>query len=138
MRTFGLINITLLLVGAAIMALGLNIGLGGIQTLGWQLPRDFITVTDPATFAIQDNHIRFIGGVWFTVGTLFAVGSVTLNRLRPTLTVLCAMIAIGGLFRLSGIGIDVVTDSNILPSFLLEILGFPLLALWLFKSRQTA
>jgi len=138
MKAFGLINIILLLVGAAIMALGLNIGLGGIQTLGWQLPRDFITVTDPTTFAVQDSHIRFIGGVWFTVGAVFAAGSVMLNRFRPTLVILCAMVAIGGVFRLSGIGIDVVTDSNILPSFLLEILGFPLLALWLFNSRQTA
>lgn len=136
MKTFTLINIVLLLAGAAIMALGLNIGLGGIQTLGWQLPRDFITITDPATFAVQDSHIRFIGGVWFAVGGVFAFGGFFISRIYPTLITLCGMIAIGGFFRLSGAGLDVRSNAELLPSFMLEILGFPLLAFWLFKSQQ--
>jgi len=136
MKTFSLINIALPLVGFTIMAVGLNIGLGGIKTLGWQLPRDFFTNTDPSTFALQDNHIRFIGGVWFAIGGVFAGGGIVLSRIYPTLIIFCGMIAIAGLFRLSGMGVDVLFNSNIFPSFALETLGFPLLGLWLFKSQQ--
>ena len=65
------LRVVVALVGAAIVFLGLNIGLGGMRTLGWQMSPDFISITNEAAFRVQDSHIRFIGGVWFGVGQRF-------------------------------------------------------------------
>ena len=55
----------LAVVGAFIIFLGLNVGLGGVQTLGWQGgAADFLTVTNAAVFDVRDSHVRFIGGIW--------------------------------------------------------------------------
>ena len=127
---------TLTLAGLAIMVLGLNTGLGGILTLGWQTSEPFITITDQTVFHVQDSHIRFIGGVWFSVGAVFFVGAFMQDTLRPTLVILCAAIAFAGLFRLSGMDRGVVFSPAILPSMALELIAFPLLAWWLVRSGK--
>jgi hypothetical protein len=129
-----MLNIVLVLIGAAIIFLGLNIGLGGMQTLGWQVSRDFITVTDPAVFQVQDNHIRFVGGVWFGVGVLFVLGGFARAQMRGTLVALCLVIAGAGLFRFSAINMDVLSGADIIGSMLFELVGFPLLAYWIWRS----
>lgn len=125
---------TLILTGVAIMFLGLNIGFGGIMTLGWQISEPFVAVTDEAIFHIQDSHIRFMGGVWFSIGAVFFLGGFIPNRLRLTLIVLCIAIAGAGLFRLSGLSGGAVFSAAILPSMMLELVAFPLLSWWLFRS----
>lgn len=126
----------LVLVGAVIMLMGVNVGAGGMRTLGWQISPDFIAVKDAITFGVQDNHIRFIGGVWFGVGAVFLIGGIILGRMRPTLIILCGIIAVAGLFRLSAFDMDVVFSADIAPSLALELIAFPLLAYWLDRSRQ--
>ena len=138
MTKLRLLKLTLLLVGSAIMFLGLNIGLGGIQTMGWQISETFMTVTNATTFHIQDSHIRFIGGVWFGVGAVFFLGSFTPYTLRSALVILWAVIALAGLFRLSGIEGGAVFSAAIAPSMVFELIGFPLLAWWLVKSGKSA
>lgn len=128
MKKINLLNLVVVIVGAAIIFLGLNIGLGGIKTLGWQTTRDFISITDAATFHVQDSHIRFIGGIWFGVGATFVIGGFAMRTFRPTLIILSAMIAIAGLFRLSGVDSGVIFNAAIAPSLVLELFGFPLLA----------
>lgn len=128
----------LMIIGAVIVVLGLNIGLGGIKTLGWQTARDFVAITDSVTFGTQDNHIRFIGGVWFGVGVVFFAGGIALQSLRPTLIVLAILIAVAGLFRLSALDVAVFTSMAIAPSLALEVVGFPLLAWWLSKGVRPA
>jgi hypothetical protein len=128
----------LVLVGISIMALGLNIGLGGIPTLGWQTSEPFIAVTNETVYHVQDSHIRFIGGVWFSVGAIFFLGAILRATLRPTLIILCAAIACAGLFRLSGLDCGAVFSAAILPSLALEIIAFPLLAWWLVRSGKFA
>ena len=139
MKKINLLNLVVVIAGAAIIFLGLNIGLGGIKTLGWQTTGDFISITDAATFNVQDSHIRFIGGVWFGIGATFVIGGFAMDTFRPTLTILSAMIAIAGLFRLSGVDSDVIFSAAIAPSLVLELFGFPLLAWWLVvsKNRET-
>lgn len=66
------INAVVVIIGAAIIFLGLNIGLGGIKTLGWQSSQDFVAITDAAVFDAQDSHIRFLGGIWFGIGAVFS------------------------------------------------------------------
>jgi hypothetical protein len=129
-----LLRTVLAIAGAAIVFLGMNVGLGGIQTLGWQGSGDFVTVTDPALFAVRDNHIRFIGGVWLGVGLLFLAGAVALDRLRTVLVALTAMIFVGGLARLSAADPDLLISAAIAPSLALELVLFPLLGLWVARS----
>lgn len=134
MKSFRLLNAVLVLIGGAIIFLGLNVGLGGMRTLGWQASRDFITIADMQTFLTQDNHIRFIGGVWCGVGVLFLAGAWMLDRLRPTLVVLCGLIAFAGLFRLSAMDAQTILSAAILPSLMAELFGFPLLGFWLVRA----
>jgi hypothetical protein len=125
----------LAIAGAAIVFLGLNVGLGGIRTLGWQGGAvDFLAVTDPAVFSVRDNHVRFIGGVWLAAGLFFLAGAFALERLRPVLVALTAMIFVGGLARLSAADPDILLGAAIAPSFVLELVLFPLLGLWVWKS----
>ena len=128
MKKINLLNLVVVIVGAAIIFLGLNIGLGGIKTLGWQTTRDFISITDAATFHAQDSHIRFLGGIWFGVGATFVIGGLAMRTFRPTLIILSAMIPIAGLFRISGVDSGVIFSAAIAPSLVLELFGFPLLA----------
>ena len=125
------LKMVLTVVGFAIALLGMNIGLGGIRTLGWQGARDFIAVTDDLAFVTRDSHIRFVGGIWFGVGALFLLGGFRLDRLRPTLILMCGIIALAGLFRLRG---PDVLSAAIAPSLALELLGAPALALWLART----
>ncbi len=130
------LNAVVVLVGAAIIFLGLNVGLGGIKTLDWQSSQDFVTITDAAVFDMQDSHIRFLGGVWFGVGATFLIGGFALRAFRQTLVILSCMIAIAGLFRLSSMDLDVIFSAAITPSLALELVGFPLLAWWLVVSAK--
>ena len=131
------LKILLVLIGTAIMALGLNIGLGGILTLGWQISEPFLTVTNDAIYHVQDSHIRFIGGIWFCVGAVFFFGAFFSAPLRNTLAILCIAIACAGVFRFSGLEGGAVLSTDILPSLALELVLFPLLAVWLFRSTST-
>lgn len=138
MKKMNVLNIVLGLTGAAIIFLGLNVGLGGIKTLGWQASQDFIVVADLMAFNTQDSHIRFIGGVWFGVGTVFLAGGFALQTLRPTLIALCTIIAFAGLFRLSALDISAILNAAIAPSLALELVGFPMLAVWLARTNSAA
>ncbi|MCH2164500.1 MAG: DUF4345 domain-containing protein [Marinovum sp.] len=136
MNKVKLLNLVVVIVGIAIVLLGLNVGLGGIKTLGWQSTRDFVAITDAAVFHAQDSHIRFIGGVWFGVGAVFIIGGFALRLFRSTLIILSAMIAIAGLFRFSNMNPEVIFSVAIVPSLAFELVGFPLLAWWLMASHQ--
>jgi len=136
MKKVTLLNLVVVIVGAAIIFLGLNVGLGGIKTLGWQSTRDFLAITDAPVFHAQDSHVRFIGGVWFGVGAAFVIGGFAMRTFRPTLIILSVMIAIAGLFRLSGVDSGVIFSAEIAPSIALELIGFPLLAWWLVRSGR--
>ncbi|MFV1441271.1 MULTISPECIES: DUF4345 domain-containing protein [unclassified Phaeobacter] len=136
MKKIKLLNAVVVIIGAVIVLLGLNVGLGGIKTLGWQSTRDFVLITDAAAFHAQDSHIRFIGGVWFGVGAVFMIGGFAMRQLRPTLIILSTMIAVAGLFRLSAMDTGGVFSAAIAPSFAFELAGFPLLAWWLMVSAK--
>lgn len=133
-----LLRAVLFIAGCAIVFLGLNVGLGGIQTLGWQGADDFISITDPHAFAVHDNHVRFIGGVWLGLGFLMMAGAFALRRLRMVIIALIGMIFVGGLARISAWDAGTLLDAAIVPSFVLEILLFPLLGLWVATAEGTA
>ncbi len=137
MRRNYLLRGLLLLVGAAVVVLGLNVGLGGMRTLGWQGGMaEFVTVTDPAMFGVRDNHIRFIGGVWLGAGLLVMAGAIWLKQLRVALTAIAGMVFVGGLSRFSAFDLTLLTNWAIAPSLVFELLGFPLIGLWILRAER--
>lgn len=130
------LRVILFFTGIIVVWLGLNVGLGGFETLGWQGAQGFFTVTDPDTFAVQDNHIRFIAGVWLSVGLLLIAGSVALHRLRSVLISLTGMVFIGGLMRFTSADGTLLVSSSIAPSLIAELIAFPLLGFWIFKVTK--
>ena len=122
------------LIGAVIMMMGLNVGLGGIPTLGWLSATDFLQITNEQAYGVQDNHFRFLGGIWFGVGLVFFIGGFKLSGLRLTLIYLCLLIALAGVFRLSAMDAGIIFGVDILPSLLAELIGFPSLAYWLWRG----
>jgi len=129
-----LLRAVLVIAGLVMIVLGLNVGLGGIRTLGLQVPGEFIQVTDATLFANQDSHVRFLGGFWLGAGLLMATGSLWFDRLQSLLVAICAMAFLGGVMRLSAHDPAIVLGQGLLPSAVAELLGFPLLGVWI--SRQ--
>lgn len=121
----------LAIAGLVMITLGLNVGLGGIRTLGLQVPGEFLQVTDAALFASQDSHVRFLGGFWLGAGLLMAAGAIWFERLQSLLIGICAMAFLGGVMRLSAHDPAIVLGQALLPSAAAELLGFPLLGLWI-------
>jgi Domain of unknown function (DUF4345) len=132
----GLLRVVLLVVGAVMIALGLNVGLGGIKTLGWQTAGEFVQATDIVAFSNQDNHVRFLGGFWLGAGLLMAAGSVFLTQLRSVLVAITAMVFVAGLARLSAPDPQVVFGAGVLPSLVVELVLYPLLGVWLWRAGR--
>ena len=131
-----MLRVVLAAAGAFILFTGVNVGLGGIATLGLQGSRDFFTVTDPAAFAAQDSHVRFFGGLWLGVGLVFAAGAVRPRTLRSALLLCCGLIFVGGLARFSALQPQVMFGPQLAGSVVAELLGMPLLAVWVARLRS--
>jgi hypothetical protein len=133
-KKFVFLKIALVLAGIYVIGSGLNIGLGGILTLGWGGSKDFASVTDEHAFLIQDSHVRFVGGVWTGVGLLLALSVTNLAKFKPLLYLAFVLVFLGGLCRLGQGHPEVTFHLPILGSFLAELIGMPLLAYWVSKS----
>jgi len=129
------LRIVLMATGAIVIYLGLDLGLGGMRTLGWQGTTGFITVTDPDRFAVQDSHARFVGGVWLGVGLVLFFGSFSIARFRTALIAMCALAFVGGLMRLASGDVGTILGIDVLPSMLAELILFPALGYWLSKAK---
>ncbi|MBE7635295.1 DUF4345 domain-containing protein [Sneathiella sp. P13V-1] len=135
MQSIVILRVILGLTGLAVMILGLNIGLGGMQTLGWQISTGFVAVLDEGLYEIQDNHFRFLGGVWFSIGGVYLLSSVWFGKLQQTIVIISLAVAFGGMFRLSVLDLGILLKDGILASFILEIAFFPVLAFWAKKTK---
>jgi len=133
------LKILLGLIGAVVIWLGLNVSLGGIITLGWQGPTDFLTVENHTAFSVQDNHTRFIAGVWTGVGLFMIIGAIFLEKFKSILLALMVLVFLGGLARLTAGDPALLMSSKIAPSLLMELIVFPLLGLWIYRiTREEA
>ncbi|MEM7740287.1 MAG: DUF4345 family protein [Pseudomonadota bacterium] len=130
------LRIVLGLIGLAVLALGLNTGLGGIQTLGWRGPTDFVSSLNEIDYAVQDNNIRFFAGFFFAGGLVFLAGAVRLEQMAVPLITICCMIAVGGFFRLSGEQAGVALSNGAMASVVLEFTLFPLIAFFVYRSTR--
>jgi len=125
------LRVVLFLAGVIVCITGINLAFGGIRTLGWQGAFDFIQIVDERRFLAQDSHIRFLGGVWLSIGLLFIVGAANINKFQAALKFAIIATFIGGLARLSQTNLDVTFSAEIVGSWLAEVAGMPLLYFWL-------
>jgi Domain of unknown function (DUF4345) len=123
-------------IGAANVFLGLNVGLGGLRTLGWQGAGVFYQVTDEHLYLIRDSHMRFYGGLYVAVGLFLILATTDLRRYRPALNLVFAMIFAGGLARLSAMRPDVVLGADLVVSLAVELVLMPVLFAWLSRMLR--
>lgn len=133
-KTHLLLKIVLALMAAFIVLSGLNIGLGGIPTLGWGGQKDFFTVTKPTDYYIQDSHVRYVGGLWLGIGLFFFLSLTNLAKYKPLLLFCFVLIFFGGLLRLFQGQPATTFGLPVLPSLLAELAGMPLLFFWVQKA----
>jgi hypothetical protein len=114
---------------------GLNRALGGMQTMGWQGSTEFLRVVAEHEFLIQDNHTRFLGGVWTGVGLLLLISAFNPKRFQPSLNFIFAIIFLGGLTRFTAMRPEIVFGPDIVGSLIAELILMPLLFVWV---RQAA
>jgi hypothetical protein len=131
------LRVVLVLGGAFIIATGLDFVLGGIASL-FEGPRDFFTVTNQHAFDVRDSHVRFIGGVWLSLGLVFVAAAAWFAALKPALLSCIVFIFIGGLARLSTQQFDLLFGPEIAPSLAAELIGMPLLFLWARLTKPRA
>ena len=130
------LRIVLGLIGLFVAVSGLNIALGGITTLGWEGRSDFVTVADQGDFDVQDNHIRFLGGVWVGLGLAYLAAARWLHQLRMTVVVFSGLLFVGGLARLSSGSLSLVLSGSIVGSITAELVFAPLLAWWTLRATR--
>jgi hypothetical protein len=133
--SLALFRVFLGLGGLFIVFTGLDFSLGGMATMGWQVAGELFTVTNPEAFPAQDNHVRFIGGVWLAIGLLMLLGAAKPGPMRPVLFACFFAIFVGGLARLTAADPDLLFGPEIAGSLALELIGMPIVAFWLSRLR---
>ncbi len=128
--TSAVFKTVLFLGGAFIVATGFDSGLGGMRTLGWLGSNDFVAITDPYAFSVQDNHTKFLGGLWLGVGLSFWVGVWNPVRFGQALQMAFGLIFLGGLMRVASSNPEIVLSADIVGSWIAELVGMPILYMW--------
>lgn len=127
-------RLVLLVAAAFIVMTGVNIGFGGIVTLGWQGSSDFLTVTNSHAYQLQDSHIRFLGGLWLGVGLALLFGAWDFQKWAGPLKISFVLIFIGGVMRFASTPQDVLLSQDIIGSLAAEVILMPFLYLWLTRN----
>lgn len=121
----------LVILGGFFIFVGINVGFGGIQTLGWQISPDFVTIVNNDNYQIQDSHIRFLGGLFGAVGIFMLIATTNLKQYQTALRLVLVVTFIGGLARLTASQPSVILDTKVITSFLGEVVLTPILFFWL-------
>jgi len=127
-------RLVLLIAAAFVVITGVNIGFGGMVTLGWQGPTDFLTVTNTHAYQLQDSHIRFLGGLWIGVGLALGLGAWDFEKWAGPLKFSFVLIFIGGVIRFAATPQEIAFSQDIIGSLAAEVILMPLLYLWLKKN----
>lgn len=113
--------------------IGINVGFGGILTLGWQGQTRFFEVVDEHSFMLQDSHIRYFGGLYAGIGFFLILASTNLRKYQSSLTLVFALIFAGGLARFTMMRPDIMFGKELIASVLTELILMPILCFWLSK-----
>jgi Domain of unknown function (DUF4345) len=129
--------------GAVLLVLGIissfvavNVAFGGLDTLGWQGPSSYYEVTDDDAFAVRDSHARFFGGVYLGIGLFLILAASNVQKYRQGLSLVFALVFLGGLARLTQLDLDTVLGTDLLASTVVELVGMPLLFVWLHRLPE--
>lgn len=128
------LRLLLVLLGVVNLFIGINVGLGGIHTLGLQGQTKFLEITNERMYLVQDSHIRFFGGLYFGVGLFLFLAATNLRKYEQGLKLIFALIFIGGLARFSILRPDIIFGKEIIGSLTAELAGMPLLYFWLSRT----
>jgi hypothetical protein len=127
---------TLVVLGAVSVFVAVNVAFGGLQTLGLQGPTRYFQVTDHDAYLVRDSHTHYYGGVYLALGVSLIVAASNVQRFRTALFVVFAMIFAGGLARLTQFEPGVTFGRSLLLSTVIELVGVPLLAVWVARSTS--
>ena len=133
-KTFSIILIVL---GALNIFVGINVGFGGISTLGLQGQTEFFEVTDETVFLMRDSHTRYFGGLYFGIGLFLILASTNLRKYHTALNLVFALIFTGGLARFTMMRFDIIFGPDIIGSILVELVLMPVLYFWLLKILKS-
>ena len=128
----------LVIVGAVSVYVSINVAFGGLHTLGWQGSTEYFTVTDEATFALRDNHVRFYGGLFLALGAFLIVAATNPHRFRGALYLAFALVFVGGLARLTQLQPEVTFGPTNLLSAVVELALMPAMFVWLWRTPKVS
>lgn len=120
----------IIVLGLLNIFIGINVGFGGIATLGLQRQPEFFEVTNENIFLMRDSHIRFLGGLYGGIGLFLILAATNLNKYQTALRLIFAVIFVGGLARFTMMRFDVIFGQDILTSVLVELILMPVLYVW--------
>lgn len=134
------LKLVLIGAGAFIVFLGIDFGVGGFRTLGWQGSgsTDFVQVSDPARFGVQDSHFRFFGGAFGALGAWMIFATRDLRRHRQSLLLVLAAIAAGGCMRFTSGDLGLLFGPELAVALLIEIGLSAILAAWLIRAAPAS
>jgi hypothetical protein len=132
------LRIVITMLGVVTAFVAVNVALGGLDTLGLQGPTDYFRVTDQHAYAIRDSHAHYYGGVYLALGIFLVYAARDVRRFRQGLYVVFVMIFVGGLARLTQLEPHVTFGRDLLPSTVIELVGVPLLGLWVARAAHAA
>ena len=125
--------VLLILLGAVNILIGVNVGFGGIETLGWQGQTRFFEITNEHGFLVQDSHMRYFGGLYSGIGLFLMLAATNLRKYRTALNLVFYLIFMGGLARLTMQRSDIIFSKDILGSIVVELAIMPVL--WILLSK---
>jgi hypothetical protein len=73
-------KVSLVVLGALNVLTGINVGFGGILTLGLQGDTRFLQVPDEQAFLVRDSHTRYFGGPYGGIGQFMILAATNLRR----------------------------------------------------------
>lgn len=132
-----LLKIVLILVGIVGIVLGIDFGLGGIETLGWQGSKDFIDITDTTRYGVQDSNFRFFGGVIFAIGIFIIFAVQDLPKYQQVLKVIFGLMMVGGMARFTSGDFDVIFSVEIISALAIEVVLMAIVYVWLTQAVKS-
>ncbi|MCB0172218.1 MAG: DUF4345 family protein [Anaerolineae bacterium] len=131
-------RLVLIVLGLLNIFIGINVGFGGISTLGLQGQTEFFEVTNEAVYLVRDSHIRYFGGLYLGLGLFLILASTNLYKYQTALKLVFVLVFIGGLARFTMMRPDVIFGQDIIGSLLTELLLMPILFIWLSKIVKSS
>jgi hypothetical protein len=135
-RSATALKIVLLLIGVYGLFISIDFGFGGFVSLGWQGTTEMVEITNPMRYGVQDNHFRFLGGVFSLVSAFMIFAVTDLRKYRQILNFCFALIVVGGLTRFTAGDFGILFSPDISVALFFEIVVIGGVSFWLGRVAQ--